>query len=196
MTIDGGRTLFFELQETLSDAGAALDHLVIQVGGGAFASASIRALEQLREQGRVHSPVKVHLVQTTGAAPLQRCASKLQVWRGVDHTVEQALNYAARRRSEFMWPWEETPTSIATGILDDETYDWLKLIEGLFRSDGEALVVSEEDLECAHRIAHQHTQSRPCATGAAGLAGVIALRREGRIGPDDTVGVVFSGIER
>jgi len=30
-----------------------------------------------------------------------------------------------------MWPWEETPRSVAHGILDDETYDWLAIVKGI-----------------------------------------------------------------
>ncbi len=36
MTIDGGRTLGFELASDLADRGAAADHLLIHVGGGAL----------------------------------------------------------------------------------------------------------------------------------------------------------------
>jgi threonine synthase len=30
-----------------------------------------------------------------------------------------------------MWPWEEPPHSVASGILDDETYDWLAVLRGV-----------------------------------------------------------------
>ena len=37
----------------------------------------------------------------------------------------------ASHRSQFMWPWEEPPHSVASGILDDETYDWLAILRGV-----------------------------------------------------------------
>ena len=37
----------------------------------------------------------------------------------------RALRRVAQHRSRYMWPWETAPVSVAHGILDDETYDWL-----------------------------------------------------------------------
>ena len=54
-----------------------------------------------------------------------------------------------------MWPWEDEPRSIAHGILDDETYDWLAVVEGLLRSGGGALVVDEETLQRANATGHR-----------------------------------------
>ena len=45
-----------------------------------------------------------------------------------------ALAHAARHRADFMWPWETEPVSVATGILDDETYDWLAVVRGTIES--------------------------------------------------------------
>ena len=60
--------------------------------------------------------------------------------------IQDELHYAATHRSEFMWPWEEEPISIATGILDDETYDWLAVVEGMLLTGGVPLVVDEQTL--------------------------------------------------
>jgi threonine dehydratase len=45
LTIEGGQTLGYELVSQLSRAGEPLDRLVVQVGGGALASACVRAFE-------------------------------------------------------------------------------------------------------------------------------------------------------
>ena len=45
--------------------------------------------------------------------------------------AREALRKAQTHRSEFMWPWEETPASVAHGILDDETCDWHAVVAGL-----------------------------------------------------------------
>ena len=63
----------------------------------------------------------------------------------------RALAYAAHHRSEFMWPWEHEPHSIAHGILDDETYDWLAVVEGMLATGGGPLVVGEETLAAGAR---------------------------------------------
>ena len=54
---------------------------------------------------------RIHAVQTL-ASPLRRAYDRV-LSRGVDEAVAN--------RSQFMWPWESVPKSIATGILDDET---------------------------------------------------------------------------
>jgi threonine synthase len=94
-----------------------------------------------------------------------------------------------------MWPWESEPKSIATGILDDETYDWLAVVGGMLRSGGRPTVVSEDLLAEAHR---RGTDAGFCvdATGTAGLAGLLALRSEGVVGPDEKVAVLFTGTAR
>ena len=47
--------------------------------------------------------------------------------------IVEALRFARTHRSKFMWPWEEEPKSIATGIIDDETYDWAAVVAGMER---------------------------------------------------------------
>ena len=94
-------------------------------------------------------------------------------------------------RSRFMWPWEAPPVSIAHGILDDETYDWLEVVKALRLSGGESLVVGEELVIEAHQLACSLTAIPVSATGSAGLAGVLAAPPA-----SGNVAVVFSGVER
>ena len=90
-----------------------------------------------------------------------------------------------------MWPWEETPVSIAHGILDDETYDWWEVAKGMRETEGDAVVVDEDTLAHAYSLAHAHTEIDVSVTGAAGLAGLLAVRPE-----TGNVAVIFSGVER
>jgi threonine dehydratase len=90
-----------------------------------------------------------------------------------------------------MWPWESPPSSAAEGILDDETYDWLGVVEGLAATDGSAVVVPEPCVVAAHRLATEVTGIGVSPTGTAGLAGLIAARAE--VGDDERVIVIFSG---
>ena len=46
---------------------------------------------------------------------------------------------AGSRWDECMWPWEGELTSLADGILDDETYDWLAVVEGMLDTGGSPL---------------------------------------------------------
>jgi threonine synthase len=110
--------------------------------------------------------------------------------------VRLAMAEAAVRRSAFMQPWEETPHSVATGILDDETYDWRAVVEGMLMTGGRPLVVSEALLCEAHQLAVSATGIRADPTGSAGLAGLLELRRSGAIGDAGRAAVLLTGIQR
>ena len=62
-----------------------------------------------------------------------------------------ALAEIAHQRSRFMWPWETEPRSVADGILDDETYDWLAVVRAMLASGGRPIVVDEATLVEAER---------------------------------------------
>lgn len=224
LTIDGGKTLAWEIVSTLVTRKETLDHLVVQVGGGALASACAQALEEAVALGAIPRMPRVHAVQTVGAAPLRRAYRRLvselaathtmpEPSRGdgvardapqaawlADHVTEEAIDAtltgAARRRAAFMSPWATTPESVATAILDDETYDWVGVVRGMLRSGGVPVVVDDDELRRAHALARQHTTIPVSISGAAGLAGLLALREAGVIGPRDRAAVLFSGAER
>ena len=116
--------------------------------------------------------------------------------RATVSSADQALAYAAGHRSEFMWPWEEEPKSIAHGILDDETYDWLAVIRGMMATGGSPVVVDEGMLERANQIGRTTTGIDVDHTGTSGLAGLMALRELGEVGPEERVVVLFTGARR
>jgi threonine synthase len=168
-TFDGGRTLGWELADQVPDVNV----LYIQVGGGALATAVSRAVPAAR----------LYPVQTRGCAPLRRAWDRL----GPDFDLDAAADHP----DDFMWPWENEPTSAATGVLDDVTYDWVPLLRRTLDSGGEPLVVPEARILEAHHLARSHTSIPVSATGTAGLAGLIHHRP-----PAGTVGVLFTGVER
>ena len=198
LAIESGFTLGYEMAQALT-GGPPLDHLVIQVGGGALASACIEALGEAELQGSLARVPRYHAVQTRGAWPLpravERVAARLPAGAGLPQ-VRAALSYAATHRSEFMWPWEEEPASIAHGILDDETYDWLAVVEGMLVSGGGPVVVSEDLLAQANALAVDATHIDVDPTGSSGLAGLLALRDQAAIGDHERVGLLLTGIRR
>jgi len=194
LTIEGGETL---VEEMLASGAPSFDHVVVQVGGGALASACMQAFARAAGDGRLSRMPRIHTVQTEGAWPLRRAWGLWQEHRR--HTGmsrDDALRYASAHRSEFMWPWPEEPQSIAEGILDDETYDWLAVVRGMAESDGVPVVADEATLREARDLACTHTGIPVSHTGAAGLAGVIRLQRDGVINAGERVAVIFSGVER
>jgi threonine dehydratase len=193
LTIEGGETLGYEMVSVLGET--ELDHVVIQVGGGALASACIQAFALAARLGRVPQMPHFHTVQTSGAWPLKR-AYDLVAARAKEGTLVEALRYAAAHRPEFMKPWEEVPHGIAHGILDDETYDWHAVVRGMLNTGGSPVVVDEELLKEANALARSATGIAVCHTGSAGLAGLMQLRREGIIEPGQRAAVIFSGVQR
>ncbi len=198
LAIEGGETLGFELVAGLSAAGVALDHLVVQVGGGALATACINACTEAAALGAAAGVPQVHTVQTEGAHPLERAYELVRGTLPADPAaadIRAAVAAAARHRSDFMWPWESEPKSLAAGILDDETYDWRAVVEGMLRTGGRPVVVSEDQLGAAYRLGVQAGYPAD-ATGTAGLAGLPELLESGAIAPEHTVAVLFTGIQR
>lgn len=198
LVIEGGETLAYEMVSDLREDGIALDHLVVQVGGGALASACLQGFDEAVDLGALGRRPRTHTVQTRGGHPLERAYQRVRAGLAESpepSDIHEALHEAATHRSAFMWPWESEPQSIATGILDDETYDWRAIVDGMLVTGGRPLVVSEERLARAHRLGHTAGYAVD-PTGSAGLAGLLDLVAEGDVGPDDRVGVLFTGVDR
>lgn len=205
LAIEGGETLGYELVTDLADRGLGLDHLIIQVGGGALASSCLHALAEARQLGALDRLPRVHTVQTRAAHPLERAYRRVRALladragpRAVrdPEAVRGAVAEAAAHRSAFMQAWPEPPKSVATGILDDETYDWRAVVEGMLVTGGRPLVVDEELLVDANRLAVARTGVRVDPTGSAGLAGLLDARRRGVVADRDRVAVLFTGVRR
>ncbi len=222
LAIEGGETLALEMiAEHAALSPRPIDRLLVQVGGGALASACLQAFAEAWP--RVPLP-RVHAVQTRSAHPLERAwrqvvtailarlaaresgvpgsgagdaaAAAFIAARAGAAEVEDELVSAARCRSEYMRPWESEPRSVATGILDDETYDWLAVVRGMVESGGWPLVVSEERLLAARELARNATGVPVDATGSAGLAGLLELKAEGALAPQENVALLFTGRAR
>jgi threonine synthase len=197
LAIEGGLTLGYELVTDL--AHDRLDHLIIQVGGGALASSTIQALREAADLGALTRLPRIHTVQTTGAHPLERAYRRVQALlppEPAPETIRKTMAEAAQHRSAFMQPWPQEPASVATGILDDETYDWRAVVEGMLTTGGRPLVVSEDSLTQANRLAVARTGIPVDPTGSSGLAGLLEMRRSGQVGDHDRVAVLFTGLQR
>ena len=216
LTIEGGETLAWEMIAALQ--GAALDAVFVQVGGGALASAIVKGFDEARRAGVITRLPAFHGVQTAGAYPLARAYQRLvelfpdaspartprpgspaSLAEGLarEHApIDEGLAFARTHRSQFMWPWEREPRSIAHGILDDETYDWAAVVEGMLRSGGRPVVVSEERLREANERGRSATGINVDHTGSAGLAGLLEALSDDEALRHSRVAVIFSGAVR
>lgn len=218
LAVEGGLTLGYELADQVRRGPGRLDLLVVQVGGGALASACLHALRDAVSLGVLPKMPRVCTVQTMGAWPLRRAyelvvraiATRLDETPPSDprmradwlrhrvprELVDDALRYAATHRREHMWPWESTPRSVAHGILDDETYDWWAVCDGMIRTGGWPIVVDELTLVEAREAVRRRVRVDATATGTAGVAGVMHMHRAGRVFAGEIVGALLTGAER
>jgi len=183
LAVEGGETLAWEL----ATAGAPLDRLVVQVGGGALASACVHGFREAAALGAIPASPRIDTVQTEGAWPLKRAFDRLG---------DRDVAYAVSHRSELMWPWEQEPHSVAHGILDDETYDWVAVVEGMLATGGVPVVVDEATLLHANELGRTTTGIDVDPTGSSGLAGLLALHARGELGARERVAVLFTGVSR
>jgi len=215
LTVEGGATIAWEMLDALG--ARALDRLFVQVGGGALASACALGFADAVRLGRLARSPRLHAVQAAGCHPLARAYDRLLTRllarlppapggaeARADFVLAHAspellrgeLAYAAAHRSEFMWPWESAPRSIATGILDDETYDWLAVVAAMLATGGYPLVVDDATLATANALGRETTGIDADETGTAGLAGLMQALAAGASLVDDTVAILFTGARR
>lgn len=187
-TLDGGRTMGWELADQLVEAGVTGElGLFVQVGGGALAAATWQGLsEGLGHHSNIR-PV-LFAVQTQACAPLARAWEQLINEIGPDPAARLAA--ASANPDIYMRPWGPIGPSEATGILDDETYDWLPILAGMLESNGEPIVVDETTVVAANQRARAITHIDVEPTGTAGYAGLLATRRPGQ------AAVLFTGVTR
>lgn len=219
LAVEGGAPIAWEMIDAL--ASRTLNRVFVQVGGGALASACALGFSDAVALGRIDHAPRLHAVQTAGGYPLVRAYDLLVdgLSRGLPDApatdpsnreavadflaaterrdaVAAALRYAATHRSEFMWPWETEPKSVANGILDDETYDWLAVVEAMLATGGWPIVVDEATLLTANALATETTGIAADETGTAGLAGLLALLAAGVDVGTERVAVLLTGARR
>tara|TARA_Y100001970_G_scaffold144527_1_gene177500 strand:- start:2529 stop:3731 length:1203 start_codon:yes stop_codon:yes gene_type:complete len=188
LALDGGRTLGWELAEVISSN--AIDHLFIQVGGGALLTSCTIGLLEAKEFGILETVPKVCAVQAEGCAPFDKA------WKGLPQGMpgQEKVDYAISNAATLMSPWEE-PESLATGILDDVTYDWIGVVKALAHTGGESIVASEKEISMAYDLVNLYgVNAEP--TGSAGLAGVMSAVKSGYLQRSDRVGVLLTGVLR
>jgi threonine synthase len=196
----GGGALASSCSQALDDARAlgVLDrlpriHAVQSAGAWPLVRAYDRVVERLSARLGLEAPAGSGAKTTPGAR--HAAAERLLAALTGPRTAAE-LARIARHRSAFMWAWETEPHSVASGILDDVTYDWFAVVGAMLRTGGYPVVASESTLIEADEIGRATTGIAVDPTGTAGLAGLIELRRSGDVAPDETVAVLFTGVRR
>ncbi|ACY15916.1 pyridoxal-phosphate dependent enzyme [Haliangium ochraceum] len=226
LTHQGAHTLGWDIvRQHTAAGGPALTRVLVQVGGGALASAVAGAMDIAAELGAVARAPALHAVQSRGCYPLRGAWRKLaegvlgraaaRLGDGGANAGAEALDDAAlaaaiaahahegelaaelaaarRARSAYMQPWAEEPRSVATGILDDETYDWAAVCAAMLRTGGWPVVVGDADILAAQAALAEHEDVRAEPTGAVALAGAAALARAGQCTPEEHIAALVTG---
>ena len=194
IAIEGGLTIGYEMADAMGNA--YLDNVVVQVGGGALASSVIQAFDEAWELGALCAVPRLFPVQTEGVAPLARAYGRVRAELDLGCGAIDVLHDAAHHRACFMRPWSQVRPSIAHGILDDETYDWLAVVRGMVATGGRPVLVDEVALADANRRAREATSINVDPTGSAGLAGLLELRASDEINATESSAVLFTGVLR
>jgi len=188
LTLDGGRTIGWELALTIRDN--PVDDLVIQVGGGALLTSCALGLIEAKDFDVLQRIPRIWAVQAEGCAPLH------QAWESLPEldSVDEIIAFAKGNAAQLMRPWEN-PSSLATGILDDITYDWLGVIQALHLTNGGS-VVSPEDhiIHASELVPEMGISTEP--TGSASVAGVMTLMEKEIISKSRKVAVLLTGKSR
>ena len=77
-------------------------------------------------------------------------------------------------------------------------YDWRAVVADMLlgTTPGGPVVAAEADVVEAHRLVRAHTGVPADPTGTAGVAGLLAARRDGCVDADEEVVVLLTGVER
>ncbi|HJM98678.1 MAG TPA: pyridoxal-phosphate dependent enzyme [Acidimicrobiales bacterium] len=188
LTLDGGRTIGWELALAIREN--PVDDLVIQVGGGALLTSCAIGLIEAKDFGVLQTIPRIWAVQAEGCSPLHRA------WEGLPemHSVNEIVSFAKANEARLMKPWEN-PSSLATGILDDVTYDWLGVIRALYVTNGGSVVSPEEHIIHASELVPElGVIAEP--TGSASVAGVMTLMEKEMINRNNKVAVLITGKSR
>jgi len=166
--IEGQKTTAFEIWEEL---GRVPEFVVYPVGNAANIASGWKGFLELREAGLSDSMPKMVGVQAEGAAPIARAFLE--------------------GKSEIE-PVEK-PETIATAIRIGRPVSWKKALRAIRDSKGVALTVGDgEILKAQVELARTEGIFAEPA-GAASIAGVIKLAKEGFFEKDDVVVTVVTG---
>jgi threonine synthase len=169
--IEGKKTMGFELAEQL---GWTLpDVIVYPTGGGVGLIGMWKAFAELREIGWLprDATARFVAVQATGCAPIVRAFE--------DGTEESQ-----------MWP---EPRTFAAGIRVPKALGDFLVLRALRESGGVAIAVTDEEIAAHMLLAGESEGLLVCPEGAAALAGIARLRRDGWIEAGERVAVFNTG---
>ena len=168
---EGIKTLAYEVCEGLK--WSCPDWVFVPTGAGTLLSGCAKGFSELKRLGLTKNMPRIVAVQAKGCAPLVRA-------------FRQNIPY------ERIETWKK-PKTVAGGLIDPFPWDADTAIEGIRRSGGDAVAVSDKEILQAEKELAQMEGVFAEPSGAAGVAGLKALIDEGKVDASDTVVVEVTG---
>ncbi len=169
--VEGPKTMVYELYEQTEWEG--FDAVLVPTGSGCLLTGIWKGLRDLKELGLIGSYPRIVAVQPAG-----------------NQTLVKAIR--SRTSLDDLVP-EPYPASVAGGLLDPYPWDGDAAMEGVKKTHGTGVSVSDRKILRAVRelAAYEGIFAEP--SGAAGLAGLEGMLAEGEIDNDDRIAVLVTG---
>jgi len=165
--IEGQKTIVFELLRQL--AWDPPDWIALPAGNLGNTAAFGKALREAHALGLIGRVPRLAAVQATGAAP-----------------------FAASFREAFTRPHRVRADTVATAINIGDPASFDRAVTAIRETDGVVTAVSDDEILAAKAVIDAAGVGCEPAS-AASVAGVLALVREGAIGPGERVVAVLTG---
>ncbi|MBC2741837.1 MAG: threonine synthase [Desulfosarcina sp.] len=168
--IEGKKTMGLELAEQFN--WEMPDVILYPTGGGVGIIGIYKALMELKEMGWVSGKLpRLVAVQATGCAPIVKAFEE------------------KRPDSDF---WEGAQTC-AFGITVPKALGDFLVLDAIYKTDGCAIAVSDEELLEASALLAKTEGTFICPEGAANLSAAMKLRESGWIKPEERVVLLNTG---
>jgi threonine synthase len=168
--IEGKKTMGLELCEQFN--WEAPDVIFYPTGGGVGIIGIYKAILELREMGWLGAKMpRLVAVQSTGCAPI------VKAWE--------------EKKSESTF-WENAKT-VAFGITVPKAIGDFLVLEAIYKSNGCAVSVNDEEILAAQKQLAQFEGLFLCPEGAATLAAALHLKDSGWIQPNESVILLNTG---
>jgi threonine synthase len=168
--LEGKKTMGLELAEQLG--WSVPDVLVYPTGGGTGLVGIAKAYEELRTMGWLRGPLPRFVsVQAEGCAPV------VKAWRAGAETTA---------------PWEN-PVTHAAGLRVPSPFAGRQILRVIRETGGEALAVSEADIQEAQRLLARLDGVWTAPEAAATVAALLRLKAQGAVTADARVVLVLTG---
>jgi len=178
-TREGKKTCAYEIWESLG--GRVPDRVVVPTGDGNLLSGIWKGWCDLQAVGLIDRLPRIDCAQSEASAAISDCVRRLR----------------AEDNPEPDWSAvvvdEVTATTVADSISVDRPRDGLAAVQGVIRSGGEAVTITDDEILRA--IPKMATLAGVFAepAAAAPLAALQQMVRDGKIGSDDLIVCLVSG---